>query len=763
LEPKPIVDKRVESAPVSAETSDTDVYKQKKQENLTRSNSDLRIPLEQPVSTSETDVAKEYKLDRVYSLSVKDVAIGLYGSVTLVLLTKLLLGLVTFYRKRALNKHAVYGTANVVLIPEPTVPHTFLNTIYVYKEDYEKGRLSKQILDHELTHAKQKHSLDVLFIELLRVVFWFNPIFYLYKRAIQINHEFLADDSVISKTKDTVSYQKLLISSIFPSYKTSLASSFNYSLTKKRFNMMMKEYSFLSVATKKIVMIPILLSVVLIFCTDNNSPDDVLYPSVKLSYGAEEINGYMHTVAKNSDGELFTGTQRMRFKKDDRLFSHTNYKNGIAESGTLFDSTGAKIDHINYTTVEGDFRLKDRTILVGDKEILIEEWIYPHETEDGIGSHKQWQKNGVLKSEATFKKGYQYFGLVTVYDDNGKIIEQARYEDGKEVEVLVKSSAEKQTSDAINQIPASTNRVHVKNESPYLEEYFTKLSKYDNVLKDYISGNKTARDVLYERVRVIYFHERLTPKEQLLYEVPNLDPSIVHEITLNEEEKKYHAKLSDYLELRGTYSERPEDKNDVLYKEFRELKKIYDELNFYSRIFIVDNLPPGSGKYFMDIEQEKGIINEFERLRSASFSELPDTLTIHYVNELGNVVTKRNSELTSPEIDYLKNNAKKSNVTQVYPLPVERKPTDDEIKKWQDDYYYQTWFDGEIIQNEQLLEMDLDKIHHFRIHKIRWNGNRRAPYDYQVLIYSYNAFNEMVEKYRPNKSMMALHDAILID
>ena len=184
LEPKPIVDKRVESAPIPEATSDTDVYKPKIQDNLTQSNSDLRIPLEQSVSTSETDVAKEYKMDRVYSLSVKDVAIGLYGSVTLVLLTKLLLGLVAFYCKRALNKHIVYGTANVVLIPEPTVPDTFLNTIYVYKEDYEKGRLSKQILDHELTHARQKHSLDVLFIELLRIVFWFNPIFYFYKRAI---------------------------------------------------------------------------------------------------------------------------------------------------------------------------------------------------------------------------------------------------------------------------------------------------------------------------------------------------------------------------------------------------------------------------------------------------------------------------------------------------------------------------------------------------------------------------------------------------
>ncbi|MEP5945329.1 MAG: M56 family metallopeptidase, partial [Balneola sp.] len=464
----------------------------------------------------------------------------------------LIYGLYGFRAKKRSAAIINYGSAHLALVSAKIVPHTFLNTIYVNKTQFESGELSKEILDHELTHARQKHSLDVLVIELLRIVFWFNPIFYFYKRAIQINHEFLADDSVITKTQDSASYQKLLLDSIFPTYQTNLASTFNYSLTKKRFKMMVKESSIMSLATRKIILLPVILSVVLIFCTETTTPDDVLYPSVKLSYGAEEINGYMHTVAKKRDGELFTGTQIMRFKKDDRLFGHTNYKNGIAESATRFDSTGARIDHINYTTVEGDFRLKDRTIIVDDKEVLIEEWIYPHETEDGIGSHKQWHKNGVLKSEATFRKGFQYFGLVTVYDENGKIIKQARYEDGKEVEVLAK------TSDATNQIPASSNRTNIKNESPYLNEYSARLSKYENVLKGHIAGNKTARDVLYERVRVIYFHERLTPNEQLAYGVPNLDPSIMDKITLNEQETKYHAMLSDYLELRGTYSERPD-------------------------------------------------------------------------------------------------------------------------------------------------------------------------------------------------------------
>lgn len=867
------------------------------------------------------------------AISLKNVIIGLNVIVTLFLLIRLIYGVLGFYQKRKCNQLIEYGSAKVSLLDVPTVPHTFLNTIYVNKAQFESGELSKEILDHELTHARQKHSWDVLFIELLRIVFWFNPIFYFYKRAIQINHEFLADDSVITKTQDSVSYQKLLLDSIFPTYQTNLASTFNYSLTKKRFKMMVKEYSLLSATTRKALLIPVLTCIIFMFCTDIGTKkkiyeiNGVEYVPAYFNDGheANELVLIEYEDKKNSwnpgvykhydrDGNLFTGNLRLFDKESGRLQSEFEIKDGklllrveyigrptgrYSLMRTIYDDdwesvgmyspenkltgsisriNGSKLsiisitnldslgswsdlysveeakdstalDSVLFSTYTKDGFIKSTKLVSRDNEdIPIEQrhielitnearekyeralieykrtlsnndedqlwyayeelkldrsrWVafrrelyqnYKKEIAPPVPPMPGYPNNSKVDSGINYKTPLhkRYAELSDEFDKKEAIFLETKtdtnlieysnlyhkrlslYRNIKEIDSTIKPprpllpikkeqyNRVKNNIEDKKQIYNSSEKAN--GDSPFLDDYLSRLSKYDNVLKSYNGGDKTARDVLYERVRVIYFHERLTPNEQLAYGVPNLDPSIMDKITLNEQETKYHAMLSDYLELRGTYSERPDDKNDVLYKEFSELKKIYDDLNFYSRIFIVDNLPPGSGKYFMDIEQEKGIINEFERLRSASFSELPDTLTIHYVNELGNVVTKRNSELTSPEIDYLKNNAKKSNVTQVYPLPVERKPTDDEIKKWQDDYYYQTWFDGEIIQNEQLLEMDLDKIHHFRIHKIRWNGNRRVPYDYQVLIYSYNAFNEMVEKYRPNKSMMALHDAILID
>jgi beta-lactamase regulating signal transducer with metallopeptidase domain len=87
-----------------------------------------------------------------------------------------------------------------------------------------------------------KHSLDILLIETLKVLFWFNPIFIFYKKAIQLNHEFLADEKVVKSHNDVPFYQNLLISKANANPTYYLASNLNYSVTKKRLIMMTKPH-----------------------------------------------------------------------------------------------------------------------------------------------------------------------------------------------------------------------------------------------------------------------------------------------------------------------------------------------------------------------------------------------------------------------------------------------------------------------------------------------------------------------------------------
>lgn len=81
---------------------------------------------------------------------------------------------------------------NVVLIDSNQVgSFSFLKWIVINRNDYENH--FDAILRHEMVHTQQRHSLDILLIEILRTIFWFNPVLLLYKRSLQEIHEYLAD------------------------------------------------------------------------------------------------------------------------------------------------------------------------------------------------------------------------------------------------------------------------------------------------------------------------------------------------------------------------------------------------------------------------------------------------------------------------------------------------------------------------------------------------------------------------------------------
>lgn len=147
------------------------------------------------------------------------------------------------------------------------VPHSFLYYIFLNKEEYENGKTRAEVLHHELTHVQQKHSLDILFIELLHTLMWFNPILLFYRRAIMLNHEFLADDSVIQTFGNTKSYQYLLLDNISRSKRLLFTSTLNYLVTKKRLIMMTKTTTRAKAIIRQTAVVPLLTGALLLFAT----------------------------------------------------------------------------------------------------------------------------------------------------------------------------------------------------------------------------------------------------------------------------------------------------------------------------------------------------------------------------------------------------------------------------------------------------------------------------------------------------------------
>jgi len=97
---------------------------------------------------------------------------------------------------------------------------------------------TKEIMNHELVHIRQKHWFDLLLGEMLCMMQWFNPLAWIYIRFIRQNHEYLADEVALQRTSDPAIYMAALLNQIVGFPVVSLANSFNYSLNKKRFNMM---------------------------------------------------------------------------------------------------------------------------------------------------------------------------------------------------------------------------------------------------------------------------------------------------------------------------------------------------------------------------------------------------------------------------------------------------------------------------------------------------------------------------------------------
>lgn len=195
------------------------------------------------------------------------VILGLYLSVILLLAIRFIRNIVRIKNRIKTNTTLYYKQAKLVLLEQKGLPYTFLDAIFINKDDYNNRNIEAELYEHELTHVTQRHTLDVLFIETVKTIFWFNPIFIFYKRAIQLNHEFLADEKVVKSYNDVQFYQKLLLSKANGNQIVYLASNLNYSITKKRLLMMTKTTSASVTLLKQLALIPLFTALIFILCT----------------------------------------------------------------------------------------------------------------------------------------------------------------------------------------------------------------------------------------------------------------------------------------------------------------------------------------------------------------------------------------------------------------------------------------------------------------------------------------------------------------
>ncbi len=211
------------------------------------------------------DIALTTELQPTESFNYMLLLFYAYLLISLLFLVRFLKGLFNIFQKVNRNKSIKYQNAKIVLVDDKILPYTFWNYIFINNDEYYSQKIEKELFTHELTHVTQKHTIDVLIVEVLQIVLWFNPFFYPLKKAIQLNHEFLADDYVIASHKDISKYQYLLLDKATWKNNYYLASNLNYSLTKKRLLMMKTQNSKTTIWIKKLAILPLIVGLIFLF------------------------------------------------------------------------------------------------------------------------------------------------------------------------------------------------------------------------------------------------------------------------------------------------------------------------------------------------------------------------------------------------------------------------------------------------------------------------------------------------------------------
>ncbi|WP_109302405.1 M56 family metallopeptidase [Aquimarina sp. AU474] len=238
----------------------------------------ITITYEKEVYINPQDIiaASEIIVTPTYVTKVHDITVESINYVPILLWSLYSIGFIIFgfrftknlyslNKKVRKNEKLKESSHTNVLLRDAVVPYTFLKYIFVPKAEFLQKSIPEEVLFHEKAHVHQKHTLDILFVEVLQVVFWFNPLLFWLKKAIKLNHEFLADQTVLKHQFSIQRYVNLLVNYPTSSNQAALTSTINYSLTKKRLQMMTKEFSKKRVTLKLLAVVPTLLLCLLFF------------------------------------------------------------------------------------------------------------------------------------------------------------------------------------------------------------------------------------------------------------------------------------------------------------------------------------------------------------------------------------------------------------------------------------------------------------------------------------------------------------------
>jgi len=217
-----------------------------------------------PVMPSAVSVAEPFQAPVINTIpapavidrhiNMQDVLWYAYLLGAAVLLILLFIKLYTLFRLTRNEQAVNEGKYRVIYLNGTDVAFSFFNYLFIGANT--PG--ANTIIRHELVHIRQKHSADIIFLELLKVISWFNPFLYLLQNSLKTIHEYISDEQTAAYETDALTYSSFLLQNAYGAGGSSITHSFfNYNLLKKRIIMLNQQRSGNLARLKYLVAIPI--------------------------------------------------------------------------------------------------------------------------------------------------------------------------------------------------------------------------------------------------------------------------------------------------------------------------------------------------------------------------------------------------------------------------------------------------------------------------------------------------------------------------
>lgn len=405
--------------------------------------------------------------------SIFDVLFLAYMVGAIVFLVKFILQLYSLGRLFISNKAQKIGRYNYIKTHSDISPFSFFNWIVYNPEQFKNDELY-QIITHEKAHVNQLHSIDIILTHFACIVFWFNPIIWLYKKDLQLNLEYLADQSAQNNVDCSKTYQHLLLKTSMPNYNLALTNNFYNSLIKNRIVMLHKNRSKNSKQWKMLLVLPLIA----IFLMSFNTKEVYTNQQVTTENTNHEEDVEMVIITKDMSDADLDRLQKKLSKKGVSLKFKGVKRNTKNEITAIKIDASVKKANSNYSASSDEsikpikISFTDHSISLGSAEELHFKEGYSFSSKDG--KHK-------IHTSNSGKNVFVFSEAHVNHDDSYEVIE----EDDK---IIIKSG---ETLHEIKKSDEHKNAFFVSKNGTKVVEF--KKGKHDEndviILKEDKNGN----------------------------------------------------------------------------------------------------------------------------------------------------------------------------------------------------------------------------------------------------------------------------------